>query len=656
MKSRKQGMFLLILCLQSLIAFLLIFLMPSEKGSHLVLWFSKSRLILVVGFLLLFVAQCAASLYLFRRPQILAGLAIRLKKVLITKKLLLPLLIMKSVSLILGIFYLGIIITTPLDYEIYRNLAPTTFPMIKSIGTILSPVIFSGLLLLFESILLLLIHFRADLRKKELWNQIPLAPLGLFFIFLFTIFQWLVLILKLRVFSMHPTWYWAVTDGNISFRDGIFALFILGLLILCVWLFKKKRTWLGVGCLLVLGFCTQFTPAILSTAGLSAFQDRYFTTYHSIYPGIASQSKYTNLETIRNYEKNYGTSKFTETKPPGLLVIYQTLDRLINGSPTRSEKSPEERLANTKQIMTFLFPCFALGMIGFMVFFSRKYLLQKNPDILPNSILLVILAPNFILFSLFADQAIYPGMFLIGLWIIIVFFGKQSILLGFCLGVILYLFTFFAFTMLPLYPIAAIFLFLLFWQSPKIYPFVKQLKLGVSFLCGFAASYFAAKFLLNYDMATRFQHMITINHNADFYKRVGLQPPGTVESLGVRLQQIAGAAWINQIEFSTAIGMGVYLVFLIGAVRLIVKVSKRKSDSSDIILASLLFSFVLINLMGTAQGEVARLWLFWLPMVAWIVVQELQTWRIPHQWVYIGLCAAQLVTTLLTFHFQDFHM
>jgi len=656
LKNQNQRFILLILLLQSLAAFLVIFFMPSEEGSHTFLWFSKSRLILVAGFFILFVGQCIASLYLSRRSWILTELVERFESVLVAKKMVVPFLIMGGITFIIGALLMVMVLTTPLDYEIYHSLAPTTFPMIKSVGTIFSPVLLTGLIVLLEGLIFFLIRYRFILRQKETWQNFPVAPLGLFFIILLTLFQWFVLILKLRVFSRHPAWYWAITNGHLSYRDGLFAVLILGLLMLGMWLFQKKRIWLGLGCLLVMGFSAQFMPIFLGTDGLPALQDRYFSTYHSIYPTLASESKNTILDTIQNYENKYGQGKFTETKPPGLLVTYQTLDRLINGSAIQSEKSAEERLQNTKQETTFLFPCLALGAIVLMFFFSRKYLITNNPDFLPNSLFLVLLAPNFILFNLFADQAFYPGMFLLGFWLIIAFLRKQSLLLSFFLGVILYLFTFFAFTMLPLYPIAAIFLFLLFWQSPKTYPFFAQVKLGISFLCGFGATYLVARFTLNYDMATRFLHMITINHNADFYKRVGLQPPGTAESLGVRLQQIAGAAGINQVEFATAIGMGVYLVFIIGVVRLIIKVSKRKAESTDIILACLVLSFLLMNLMGTAQGEVARLWLFWLPMVAWIVVHELQSWRIPHKWVYFGLGAAQLVTTLLTFHFQDFHM
>src|SRR5665811_544967 len=96
MKSRSQRFILLILLLQSLAAFLVIFFMPSEEGSFILLWFSKSRLILVAGFFIVLVCQFIASLYLFRHPHILTELAGRLETVKV------PFLIMGGISFIIG--------------------------------------------------------------------------------------------------------------------------------------------------------------------------------------------------------------------------------------------------------------------------------------------------------------------------------------------------------------------------------------------------------------------------------------------------------------------------------------------------------------------------------------------------------------------------
>jgi hypothetical protein len=656
MTVRKLRLALLILLVQSLAAFLLFFLTPSEAGSAVILWFSKSRLLLLAGFLILFLAQCAFSFVFLQKPDKLQRLIQRMDAALLAGKLLVPSLIIIAAVFLLGGALFTLILSTPLDYGVYSVLAPTTFPTLKSLVTILFPALLNVWVFLLEALVFLLLRYRSRLRQKETWHNFPLTPLGLAAILLLTGLHWFILIFKLQIFVNLPAWYWDVTGRPFSARDALFTALVLALLGLGFWLFQKKRVWPAVFCLLALALLVQFLPAIVSGEGLPALQERYFSTYHSIYPNLASQTTDSPLEVIRTYEERYGASKFMETKPPGLLFAYLLLDRLVNGPPNPAILSPQALLEQTARVITYLFPLLALAAIVLMLLLAKKYDLPARPASFWLAPYLFVFAPNFMLFGLFADQAVYPAMFLLGSGLIVWLFGKQSLLPAFALGVLLYILTFFAFTMLPLYPLAAFFLLLLFWQSPQRYPLLTQVKAGLSFLAGVAAAYGLGRWALHYDVITRCRHMILTNHNTDFYERIGLTPPEIPEGLGVRLRQIVGAFGLNQVEFAAAIGVGVYLVFVIGAIRLLANALARKTSRGDTLLAAMLLSFLLVNLMGTAQGEVTRLWLFWLPMMAWVVVRELQSWRIPPRWLCLGLCAAQLGTALLTYHFQDFHM
>ena len=73
-------------------------------------------------------------------------------------------------------------------------------------------------------------------------------------------------------------------------------------------------------------------------------------------------------------------------------------------------------------------------------------------------------------------------------------------------------------------------------------------------------------------------------------------------------------------------------------------------------MASLLLSFILLNLAGTAQGEVPRLWLFWLPMVVLLAAREIEPFVQAHPVVLPWLAITQFITIFLTFHFQDLRM
>ncbi len=149
---------------------------------------------------------------------------------------------------------------------------------------------------------------------------------------------------------------------------------------------------------------------------------------------------------------------------------------------------------------------------------------------------------------------------------------------------------------------------------------------------------------------------MAINHNFDFYLRVGQPPPVGSETLGTRLGQILNAAWINNLDFAAGIGFPIYILFIAQAVRRIWRFLKDRLTPADIVLMSLLLSFVVLNLLGTAQGEVPRLWLFWLPMMALFSAFELRIHARKHPSVVFWLGLAQFITIVLTYHFQDLRM
>ena len=278
------------------------------------------------------------------------------------------------------------------------------------------------------------------------------------------------------------------------------------------------------------------------------------------------------------------------------------------------------------------------------------------PSIAP---LLYALAPSAVLFSLFPDQAIYPAAFLLGTWLTVTIIGRASLLWAFVLGAVLYLFVFFAFTMLPLYPFAGIYLILhhrLRSQMTPVPRWWEAARLAIAIGVGTLAMYALFALLLNYNFLPRFERTMSINHNFDFYLRVGQPPPSGPESLGTRVTQILNAAWINNLDFAAAIGFPIYILFAAQAIRRIWRLFKERRAGGDIILMALLLSFILLNLLGTAQGEVPRLWLFWLPMVALYAAYELEPHARRRPALVYCLGAAQFITIVLTYHFQDLRM
>jgi hypothetical protein len=426
------------------------------------------------------------------------------------------------------------------------------------------------------------------------------------------------------------------------------------LLGLAYWLMMIKRR-LAVGLLAAaaLGLFLQFGPGLMD-GGLNSLRDRYFTTYHEAYVRAASESDLSLLDTVRRYEDTYGSGSFTGTKPPGLMVFYTALDQLANGYPSSLDDGT--RYQRLSDLVVWLFPLLAVSMVGLIFVFARRFLEDPADLVQRAAPLLYVLAPSVALFTFFADQAVYPAVFLLGAWFAVESVRRHSLVWSFLLGAVLYAGAFFAFTMLPLYVFAGLYI-LLHYGREAAGRRVQQIVLaGLAVLAGTLFMHFLARSLLNYDFVPRFEHTMSINHNFDFYIRVGQRPPPAPEPLAVRLGQILGAAWINNLDFAAAIGFPIYILFLAQAARRVWRFIKGQAAHGDILLFALLLSFVVLNLAGTAQGEVPRLWLFWLPMVVLLAAYELEPHlRVrPHILLVLGL--AQLVTLMLTFHFQDLRM
>jgi hypothetical protein len=71
-------------------------------------------------------------------------------------------------------------------------------------------------------------------------------------------------------------------------------------------------------------------------------------------------------------------------------------------------------------------------------------------------------------------------------------------------------------------------------------------------------------------------------------------------------------------------------------------------------MVAFLASFLALNLLGQTHGEVGRLWLFLLPLVAIAAVIPLQRWYGKHSAIPALVLTLQLITALLTFLYQDF--
>ena len=639
-----------------LCALLLALQTASEARSAVWFGFSYARLALMAVLLVLWLAWLVLTIAMWRSPARASQFLQAADGWLVGQQRLAPFMLHAGIVLVPALVVMIIILRTPLDFAAYGSLAPTTFPTIYSMVTRFLPLLCWLFWLAFSGLLVVGLRYWQALRKPATWharhwlNSCILLLAGLA-----SLAYGFVLIFQLRFFANNPAWYWQLAVLPFNLRAIWLAGLVMGLLALACWLFLARNRRLAALVLLgVAGVVFQMGIGYVDGGGLAAFRDRYLLRYHSSYLRHASENQLSIVENIRRYEELHSESQFTRTKPPGLLAFYIGLDQLVNGFP--STYSAPERLARTAWLVTYSFPLLSMLVLVLIYVFARRLLEQSLPDLGLIAAALFVVCPNIMLFSLYPDQAIYPGLFLVCAWLVIEVVRRQSLWLAFLLGLGLYLLTFFAFTFLPLFTFAGLFLLVDYWLHRRERRLLWQIWFGLAFLAGTLSAYLTLLGLFNYDFFTRFSMTVAINHAFDFYTRVGLQPPFGPESLSTRVPQALQAAWINNLDFASTVGFAIYILFAAQAIRLLVRFARGDRQPADGVLFSLLLNFIVLNAAGTAQGEVGRLWMFWVPVVVLLAAKELKPWVARDRRVLLGVLAVQVIMVFLTHYFQDLKM
>lgn len=636
------------------IPFILAWMLFKPSKEPFFLGLSKDRLIIAGVVFCIFLFEIFLSFWLKKNNDRFKQLINHIENSLIKQKCLIPFLLIQFITALVISIVTILIVTAPMDQAFLQTWGMKTFPRLFMLFNGILPIIVWSVILLLENIVFLSIVFRRYLVDPSYWSMrsIITTLIGTILV-LSTFLHWFILFFQIPIFANLPAWYWAIEKKPFSLRDVIYLLVVFLILGVALWLaFSKKKINLALLIVFITFVWMQTGIDFLEKVDFQNLGDRYFISLHSTYPRLASENNLSILENIRNYDGIFSVSTFTKTKPPGLMAFYITFERIINGNPLNHELTSSLRFEKLRTAIAIGFPILSAVMLFLLFAFSRR-IIHLDPIDSMMVIIAYVLCPNVILLSLFADQALYPLLFLIGVWLIIEIINRQSNILIFLLGIILFIFTFFAFPMLPLFAFAMIYLCLRWFKEANMKGIWAQLRLGIVFLLGVSFSYWFFRWFFKYDFLKRFSETMAINHQFDFYTRVGLQPFSGKETFIIRIKQIFSALFLNNLEFATVVGFVFFILFIIYGIRLIIRVLKHKADYPDTILASLFLSFLAVNAAGSAQGEVGRLWMFWNPTVLICSILEFRRYKINKLAQFCIIILTQIVTLVLTYHFQD---
>jgi len=90
--------------------------------------------------------------------------------------------------------------------------------------------------------------------------------------------------------------------------------------------------------------------------------------------------------------------------------------------------------------------------------------------------------------------------------------------------------------------------------------------------------------------------------------------------------------------------------------RSLIHVIQRKPDETAAVNASLFLAYVALNALRVVLGEAARLWMFWVPIMAILAVQYLLPAIRRSRWLMSVWVVVQFITVFLSYQFQDYLM
>jgi hypothetical protein len=253
----------------------------------------------------------------------------------------------------------------------------------------------------------------------------------------------------------------------------------------------------------------------------------------------------------------------------------------------------------------YFFPFFATLLLVPLYFIQKQITSQSFPFI---SALVYISAPSVIMMTLLPDQFLFPLLFAVFLLILALMITRQSMLYAFLAGCMAYLLVFISFSMLPIFGLTVIWLFVDYWINRQNRNLRTILLLLVSFLGGLLLTSLLVWLLTGYNPLARYQ--------------IAFQKHREIKQYEFSVQRILEYIFLNHVDFVLWTGFGLLFLFYSSSIRAITLFFQRKATTYDGFRIAFFLTFLVLNLIGQTRSEVGRLWVFLLPGFALTIFPE----------------------------------
>jgi hypothetical protein len=457
-----------------------------------------------------------------------------------------------------------------------------------------------------------------------------------------TLAYWMVVIFRIQVFRIIPDFFWhsmLYIDKNLKDVWLIIPVIFLSIIVVLIVFRKPENYKFSLLMLVFLGWCLQMAFGFMEGRGIEGIRYRMVATGHAEFARIAAQEK--DIHWIAaNYEEILQVSdsaRYVHTKPPGQLLFYMFTERVANAISPGHDAN--ERYAHLITFASYVYPALTYLVLLPLFYFARFFM--KDEFALKACIIYLFL-PNVILTTLHLDQALYPTLVMLCLFLISHAYHRISLIWGVLCGVAIYLALYMSFSLLPIIltvPVLVI-IFLLRDNSKEKKARNTYIPL-IGVLSGLIIMFLGFKLLLNYDPFIRYQNALAYHQNWQKWE------PG--------ISNILLYGIINYIEYACWIGIPVAIVFVSNVWHSFRNLTAGRSKTLCLTSLCIALVFILIAVFGRTKGESARLWIFMAAPICVFVSQELYfLFRKKSEWVLSGLLIIQLITTLIIKRYQDF--
>lgn len=451
--------------------------------------------------------------------------------------------------------------------------------------------------------------------------------------------HWVTLVVRAGWLQEVPGWFWHFKLPKEP-RFSFLAIALTGIAACAAaWqvLRSPNRTLRNLVLCIAVGYALQVGYGFASGKGFESLREKYVNTPLSDQLWVACESPRSLAKANREYESTYAQWKWYKTKPPGLVSFYLVARGLIGRVVPGVLEDPARCLEVVSRIGAYAFPLLAALVV--LPLFAVEGLISRGSERYVSS-LLWISVPSVLLMPVLPDQFLYPLLASVTVMVIGFAVLRGSGWLALLAGALVYTGAYFSFSLLPLLGLA------LAWPLVRFFAgrgAVKPSDTGrvlVGLAAGIALAWMIGLVLLGYDPVARYANAFLFHRQV---KNVQL-------SAGSLLDDLV----LNNLEFALWSGAALYVLGILGCIVALRQVVVRRMDEKHVLALAFAVAYLVLNLGGQTRGEVGRLWIFLLPVVA--IVASRPAMRVlpnPNRSAILVL-GLQLVTAGAAFIYLDF--